>query len=248
MTRPENVSELRERAAEIAEHAVVPVPKESAGRAPISLAAALVKALAQLTTVMKDQTANAGSYSYSYADLAQIVNLTRPVLAECGVVALTPVHAHDGQLACSVVLIHQSGERMDFGPFPFPAGGDAQATGSAVTYMRRYALLAALGMATDDDDDGHAATQSQREQPTVRAVPAAEVKQRLAEALGGDVDAVKRIGREQGWEGKRHIPENELDAVLASLADVSAGAGTGDGPALLGGDGTPADTPTEGEQ
>ena len=157
-----------------------------------SLAAALVAGLADLTTVEKDQTAEVpmkagGSYSYSYADLEAIVKRTRPVLAAHGIVALTPVHDHGNGLACTVKLIHEGGETMDLGPFPFPHGKDAQATGSMVTYHRRYALVAALGMATGDDDDGASA---------VAAAPAfvwtaGAVKARLLELLPSKDAAVE---------------------------------------------------------
>lgn len=126
-----------------------------------SLASALVHALSELTVIEKGRTANAGSYSYDYADLGDIVKHTRPVLARHGLTVLTPLHAHGNELACSVVIFHESGQREDFGPFPFPHGRDAQATGSMVTYHRRYALLAALGMATGEDDDGAAAVPRQ---------------------------------------------------------------------------------------
>jgi hypothetical protein len=117
-------------------------------------ASALVEALTALTTVTKGREADTGAYRYQYADLGDIVKATRPVLAEHGLVALTPLVAHWDGLACGVILLHTSGERVDFGPVPFPYGKDAQATGSMVTYYRRYALLAALGMAAGDDDDG----------------------------------------------------------------------------------------------
>jgi len=124
------------------------------------IAAALVAALAELTVVDKGRTAKIPtkdnkSYSYSFADISDVVRCTRPVLAEQGLVALTPIHDHGDGLACTVTLLHTSGERLDLGPFPFPHGVDARATGSMVTYHRRYALIAALGMAAgDEDDDG----------------------------------------------------------------------------------------------
>src|SRR5690606_26753404 len=98
-----------------------------------------------------------GSYSYDYADIGDVIKLTRPVLAAHGLAVLTPIHDHGDGLACTVKILHVSGESLDLGPFPFPHGRDAQATGSMVTYHRRYALLAALGMATGEDDDGAAA-------------------------------------------------------------------------------------------
>lgn len=122
-----------------------------------NLASALVAALTDLRVVEKGRTANVGTYKYDYADIADVVKITRPVLAEHGVVALTPVHDHGNGLACTVILLHTSGDKLELGPFPFPHGKDAQATGSMVTYHRRYALVAALGMAAGDDDDGASA-------------------------------------------------------------------------------------------
>lgn len=134
-----------------------------------NLASALVAALADLTVVDKGRTAkiptkDGKSYTYDYADITDVVKLTRPVLAAHGLVALTPVHDHGDGLACTVTFLHTSGERLDLGPFPFPHGKDAQATGSMVTYHRRYALVAALGMAAGDDDDGATAAARPRQQ------------------------------------------------------------------------------------
>lgn len=121
---------------------------------PASLAESLVCALKDLTVVELANTADMGTFKVRYASLPDIVKKTRPVLARNGLVALTPLCALGDQPAVSVVLVHESGESMSFGPFPFQHGRDAQATGSWVTYMRRYALVAALGMAAGDDDDG----------------------------------------------------------------------------------------------
>lgn len=167
-----------------------------------SLAAALIAALADLMVIVAGRTAKVemkagGSYSYDYADLGDLVKMTRPVLAENGIVALTPVHDHGDDLACTVILLHTSGERMDLGPFPFPHGRDAQATGSMVTYHRRYALAAALGLAVGDDDDGAAA--KPRQTPVVEGDEAKAVRASLA-ALPADVserlitDAIARAG------------------------------------------------------
>lgn len=131
---------------------------------PATLAAALVVALKDLTVIEPARTADLGTYSYKYADLADIVKKTRRPLADNGIVALTPLTFLGDHPAVSVVLVHESGDSMSFGPFPFQHGRDAQATGSMVTYMRRYALVAALGMAAGDDDDG-ANAQARQAQP-----------------------------------------------------------------------------------
>lgn len=130
-----------------------------------NLAAALVAALRDLTVVEATSTAKIPGkdgkpgYSYDFANIAAVVKATRPTLADHGLVALTPVHEHGNGLACTVTVLHESGESLDLGAFPFPHGKDAQATGSMVTYHRRYALIAALGMGVgEDDDDGAKAT------------------------------------------------------------------------------------------
>lgn len=147
-----------------------------------TLAAALVAALADLSVIDKGRTAKiehkgGGAHSYEYADLSDVVKMTRPKLAEHGIVALTPVEDHGEDLKVTVVFLHSSGERMDFGPLTFPRGNTAQATGSAITYFRRYALVAALGMAAGDDDDGATAVPQQQEQkvkPNPKAEPLTE--------------------------------------------------------------------------
>lgn len=141
-----------------------------------NLSAALVAALAQVSVVEKSASANEGNRgTRRYADMADVVKATRPALAAHGLIVLTPVEEHNDGLKCTVVILHASGERLEFGPLPFPSGRDAQATGSQITYHRRYALLSALGIAPDDDDDGASAApaQVQRQRPQAPSQPSA---------------------------------------------------------------------------
>lgn len=172
-----------------------------------TLAEALVAALADLTVVEKGHTANAGSYSYTYADLADVVKLTRRSLADHGLVALTPVHEHGTGLAVTVEILHASGDSMRFDPLPFPHGRDAQATGSAITYHRRYALTAALGIAAGDDDDGAAAT---RQEPQAAPVPG--FRSSLMAATENLSDAERALLRE--WLRENGLPDrpSKMDA------------------------------------
>jgi len=193
-----------------------------------TLAAALVAALTKLATVEKGRNAKIESktgrnYTYDYADLADVVKLTRPVLAEEGIVALTPVHGHERGLACTVELVHTSGETKVFDPLPFPDGRDAQSTGSAITYHRRYALLAALGMAPDDDDDGATATASARaEQAPISDNDRRDVHQAI-DALS---EAAKELLRGE-WKQRKirkleELTAADLDQVHALIVEVEA--------------------------
>lgn len=196
-----------------------------------TLAAALVDALAELTNVAKTNHANTGSYNYSFANIADLIAETRPVLADHGIVALTPVHEHGDGLACTVTLLHRSGDSMDFGPLPFPPGKDAQSTGSWITYMRRYALLAALGMGAEDDDGaGAQPRQAQPKRPQRPQTPPLSEAERheIEAAIGALEDEPKARLREQ-WKARRIRPLDELtvddlDTVHALIVEIEAGA------------------------
>ena len=121
------------------------------------VSAALVAIQADLRNPAKDKTANTGTYSYKYADLASILDLIRPILAKHQCALAQDVRMEDGRLLISTRLIHSSGECLDFGPLAGSVGGSWQQTGGGITYARRYALQAILNIAADEDDDAASA-------------------------------------------------------------------------------------------
>lgn len=129
----------------------------SAARA---FAESFVKALAAMPDVHKDKkaqikTKDGGNFSYAYADLASIIALVRPVLAEHGLVhAQATDTLADGTVSVTTRIYHEGGHVESFGTLTLAAGADARQAGSAVTYARRYSLCAALGIAPDEDTDG----------------------------------------------------------------------------------------------
>ena len=118
-----------------------------------ALSASLVAAAKELTNPTKARTAAMGQYSYTYADLASVLEHVRPVLAAHDLVVTQDTRIEDGRLCVYTTLVHTSGETLAFGPLSGPMGQTWQQVGSAITYARRYSLLAALGIAADDDDD-----------------------------------------------------------------------------------------------
>jgi hypothetical protein len=128
-------------------------------------AAAFVAAQAEFPAVPKNKTAtipmkSGGRYSYQYADLADILTALQPVLSKHGLAQAQSVEATDGQVSVTTRIYHSSGHVESFGPVGLRADVGAQAAGSAITYARRYALCAALGITPDEaDDDGALATQ-----------------------------------------------------------------------------------------
>lgn len=128
-----------------------------------ALSAALVKAHGEMTDVPKNKTARVqmkagGSYEYRYADLGDALQMVRPILAAHGLAVMQNAHSpNDDSVLVSTTIVHESGEWITFEPLALPSGRTAQETGSAITYARRYHLLACLGLTTGDDDDGAAA-------------------------------------------------------------------------------------------
>lgn len=119
-----------------------------------ALSAALVAAAKELTNPTKARTASMGQYSYTYADLSDVLEHVRPVLAKHDLVVTQDTCIEDNRLCVYTHLRHASGESLRFGPLSGPMGNSWQNVGSAITYARRYALLSALGLASGDDDDG----------------------------------------------------------------------------------------------
>ena len=119
----------------------------------LSIAQAKIKNPAKSRTVTirpRDGTA----YSFSYADLADILDAVRPALSEQGI-AIVATLAPDGKGAGGMLLtsrlIHSSGESIE-SSYPVPYG-DAKAMGGAITYGRRYTLSALVGIMAEEDQD-----------------------------------------------------------------------------------------------
>lgn len=107
-----------------------------------------------------------------YADLGSIWAACRAELAEAGVsVTQWPVHSDDGRLHLLTRLA--LGEEWMRAEMSLPVQkADPQGYGSAITYAKRYALGAAVGVvAADEDDDGHDASQKPALPPSPPLVP-----------------------------------------------------------------------------
>ena len=121
------------------------------------LATALAKfqgALEQpkMNSTVKVKTRTGGEYSFKYADLAECKAAAKRPLAENGL-AVTQLIEDDYSLL--TMLVHSSGQWISSRvKMPIMEQG-AQAVGSAITYAKRYAFCAILGIVADDDEDGN---------------------------------------------------------------------------------------------
>lgn len=172
-----------------------------------------------------------------YADLAACLDAVQPALNESGIAILQKAVPCDTGVAVETVLVHESGETISCGTLHVPASkNDPQGYGSALTYARRYSLMAACGIAPEDDD-GNAASAPQRatpppakREPELRlasdeAAPAAPptidavLKQILtagtaAEARSIGLDAYKRFSETEKAQIKAAVDQRKKEVGL----------------------------------
>jgi hypothetical protein len=147
------------------------------------LAAAWVVAAGEMRDLAKDKSVSTGKYSYTYADLASVLGMARPVLAVHGLVLTQAAETTEREAIVSTTLVHSSGQFVTWPAVRLPAGGTPQQVGSAITYARRYSVLAALGLATEDDDGQSAAQRVPTPKPL--AQPRTEEEAVIRELLAG---------------------------------------------------------------
>ena len=120
------------------------------------LAVALAKAQGKIQNPAKNNSNT--HFKTKYADLAEVLNSTRPVLSEYGLsVVQLPGYA-SGIVTVTTILMHSSGEFIQSECSAPAEKQHSQGIGSALTYLRRYALAAVCGVA-QEDDDGNAASE-----------------------------------------------------------------------------------------
>ena len=105
-------------------------------------------------------------FKSKYADLESVWDACRSLLSENGLAVMQfPGYYHDGAMSLNTILSHKSGEWISQEMSVPVTKPDAQGAGSCLTYMRRYALAAVVGV-VQADDDGNAASSPK---PVVKA-------------------------------------------------------------------------------
>lgn len=146
-------------------------------------AAAFVKAQTAFGPALK--TSSNPHFKSKYADLAACVEAVIEALNSNGIGLIQATHECDSGVIVETQLWHESGEMISAGKLHVPAAKqDPQGYGSALTYARRYSLMAACGIAPEDDD-ANAATATYR----VNADDIANIT-KLAAAAGIPIPAV----------------------------------------------------------
>jgi hypothetical protein len=109
--------------------------------------------------------------AYRYASLNAFLDVVKPTLARHGLALFQPVSTDKerGYVEVQTMFMHTSGAQVTFPSYatPLTNGMTQQAIGGAISYMRRYSLQSALGLAADDND-----AEDDRQERQVSARPA----------------------------------------------------------------------------
>jgi hypothetical protein len=126
-----------------------------------NLAQALLQFHAKMGKISKDS--DNPFFKSKYAGLPTILEGIKEPLKESGLVF---IQLPSGSNLTTILMHGESGEWIESTAELRPVKQDPQALGSAITYMRRYALGAILGLNIDEDDDGNAASGLDNPTPT----------------------------------------------------------------------------------
>jgi len=172
-----------------------------------NIASALVKAQRGFAPALK--TSTNPHFRSKYVDLAGCVEAVVDSLNAAGIALIQRTSEDATGVTVETVFVHESGEMLECGKLHVPAAKqDPQGYGSALTYARRYSLMAACGIAPEDDDGNAAsrvkvsATKTELVQPNRMSILA-----NVAAAINERMSANDLIGAFEEYQGITDIEE-----------------------------------------
>lgn len=177
-----------------------------------NIAKAFVAAQKQFAPALK--TSTNPHFKSKYADLASCVEAVIDALNSHGIALFQKPHLCESGVTIETVFVHESGEQLSGGVFHTPAQkNDPQGYGSAMTYARRYSLMAACGIAPEDDDGNSASRPRETVKPVSMAKPAS-AKTRCWEIVAKNVVGLTKEGYKSALVSMSLIDEStDLSAV-----------------------------------
>lgn len=190
-----------------------------------NLSKKFMQVLNEVPNFSTDETANAGSRTYKYLNLATLLKNIKPIFEKHDIAFSQKVtfdSTGDGRQTLGTVetIIFDENEQQTVCEYPFFVTGDPQQVGSAITYARRYSLTTVLGIFPDKDDDGdYAKRQYDTADRPIGAdqyatlVKAMDAHQLPPEARGEFISGT--LNRQvKGWRG---ITQADLAKLMAAI-------------------------------
>lgn len=168
-------------------------------------------------------------FKSKYAPLSEILNIARPLLAKNGL-SIIQTPSGDGQnIILTTTLLHNSGEWIESPELVLKADkATAQGAGSAITYARRYAISAILGISSEDDDDGNTAeSQADTKKEVKTELSEAQIKRLYAIAHSKGIDKTvidTRIKTDYKKDEAKYLNKKEYDDLIKRLEAIKVDA------------------------
>lgn len=197
---------------------------------------ALCAAQATMPPIAKEKTATVKGVSkksgqayemtYKYADISDVLAVVVPHLTKHGVVLCQLAGVDAGLMTLTTRLTHSpTGEHVE-SVYPVARiGDDQQAMGGALTYARRYALCAMIGVAPDEDTDANhvapvreQAEERRQQDRTAEFVGRARTALNNCDSLSSLKEKYEEIRKAPGWAKLNPVDENAIVQEHASLA------------------------------
>ncbi|MBO6302656.1 MAG: ERF family protein [Ruminiclostridium sp.] len=162
----------------------------------------LLAELVELQSEMPTMPKSSQAYGYKYADLDTIVTAIKPLMHKHGLGYMQGIGGvKDGETTITTRIFNKSGQYVeDTAALPVinsMKNNAAQTLGMSITYMRRYALCAMLGITSDEDTDANLnapaprqAPKPQEQKPQLKGGDATDAeKKRINELLSAKYDS-----------------------------------------------------------
>jgi hypothetical protein len=188
---------------------------------------ALALAKAQGAMDAAEKSANNPHLRSKYADLASVIDATRPALAANGLAVAQII----SEQVLVTILAHESGQWLrsyyPFSPVDQKGINPNQAMGSAISYARRFSYESLVCGARSDDDDGQGGNKPQKEQTPQPEPPKEDLRKRAEQgyiAIARDfaeyANTLKDLLDEFGVEELTAVTDEQLPVVVANLTKL----------------------------
>lgn len=186
---------------------------------------AIAKAKAEIPVIRKnravDYTTSKGRTNYEHEDLGEIARTIDPVLSRHGLSYRFRTTIEGGMITVTCVLSHEAGHAeenaLSSGRDESGSKNNIQAVGSTQTYLQRYTLKAALGLAASKDDDGAAGGTG--------AVISDDDAAALREKMGAAGLSEERFCARMNVASVEHLPAAKYDEAERRILDFARAKG-----------------------
>jgi hypothetical protein len=187
----------------------------------------LAKALSLAQAEMRNAEKDAANpfFKSSYTTLAAAWDACREPLTKHGLSVVQMPGSDEQGLTVTTVLLHSSGQSMSSTLRLYPKDSSPQSMGSAISYGRRYSLMAMIGLASaDDDDDGNQASQpSKAYTPKQASAPKPQVQSTVPLTTTSESPKPITISNPPLTTRSKDLPIDDQDRARLSTVGMSCG-------------------------